>query len=348
MIKKIAINDLAVKDVIYSLAKNFNTDIEEENNEFSMVVPKKFGSGIIKAYEFSNGVGVIHANYLLKDDLYLEFKKGVVQPLKILFNIENSFTHKFSDTKENHEIKRLENIIASGNHQHDHIFKVPANESVTMFSLEINRKLFEKKIESFLENMNDDLVELFRDLNGINSFFYKSQYSLDIAKFIQEFTSCELTGFMKSVYLEGKAYEILTSQLQQYLDDLNEPSKRIILRQATIEKIEKAAFIIEEELETIDNISTIANRVGLNQNTLQNGFQQLYSTSVKEYIMNIRIEKAKEFMEKSDLNISEITYKIGISSRSYFSKVFKERFGMTPKQYMNKVRNKSIAQTKSA
>lgn len=348
MIKKIIVNDLLVKDIISSLAKYFNTKVEEENNEFSMVIPKKHGSGVIKAYEFSNGIGVIHANYVLKNDHYIEFEKGVLQPLKILFNIENAFTHKFSETKETHEIKRLENVITSGSHQQHHIFKIPAKESITMFSLEINRKLFEEKIASFLENMNEELVELFRDLNGINSFFYKSQYSLAIAKFIQEFTSCELSGFMKSVYLEGKAYEILTSQLQQYLDDLNEPDKRTILRQATIEKIEKAAFIIEEELEIVDNIAAIASRVGLNTNTLQNGFRQMHNNSVKEYIMNVRIEKAKEFMEKSDLNISEITYKIGINSRSYFSKVFKERYGMTPKQYMTKVRPPKKAQSKSA
>src|SRR5690606_28439653 len=98
--------------------------------------------------------------------------------------------------------------------------------------------------------------------------------------------------------------------------------------------------IIMKEIESIDNVAKIAKRVGLNQNTLQNGFQYLYKTSVNEYIKNYRIEKARELLEESDLNITEITYKIGISSRSYFSKLFKAHYGITPKQYLEQNRKK--------
>ena len=42
-------------------------------------------------------------------------------------------------------------------------------------------------------------------------------------------------------------------------------------------------------------------------------------------------------MESTHLNITEITYRIGITSRSYFSKLFKERYSMSPKQYMQKL-----------
>ena len=148
---------------------------------------------------------------------------------------------------------------------------------------------------------------------------------------------------MRKVFLEGKAYEILTHQLQQYTDDLNEPDNRKILRQATIERVHEAVNIIEQEIESINNIQALAKKVGLNQNTLQQGFKQLHNSSVNEYIRNYRIDKSKELIETTSLNITEITYKVGINSRSYFSKLFKERFGLTPKQYLTKVRGSKSA-----
>lgn len=83
---------------------------------------------------------------------------------------------------------------------------------------------------------------------------------------------------------------------------------------------------------------SLAKRVGLNQNTLQEGFKQLYKKSVNQYIKDSRLEKAKELMETTDLNITEITYQIGINSRSYFSKLFKDKYGMCPKDYIQKAR----------
>ena len=52
---------------------------------------------------------------------------------------------------------------------------------------------------------------------------------------------------------------------------------------------------------------------------------------------------AKELLLNTDLNITEITYKIGINSRSYFSKLFKEKYGMSPKVFQNKNREDSGA-----
>ncbi|TSE09156.1 helix-turn-helix domain-containing protein [Aquimarina algiphila] len=340
MKKKIEAQDHHVKNLVIDLADSLGIDYENSHHEYCVRLPEEFGSGYMRSYQFDFGVGVIETDYLLKKEFHFELKKGTIHPLKIMFNRESGFYHKFENSDEFSEIRRLENVMLSSTSKNNHLFKIPANTPICIFSLEINRKLFEEKIESFLPNMNEDLIELFRDVNGINQFYYKNYYSLEISKFISEFTECELTGFMRQVYLEGKAYEILTHQLQQYLDDLNEPDKRLILRQATIESIEDAVSIIKEEIDSIGNIIDIAKRVGLNQNTLQNGFKQLYKTSVNEYIKNFRIETAKDLLESSNLNITEITYKVGINSRSYFAKLFKKRFGVNPKQYLNQVRNK--------
>lgn len=339
MKKKLSIGDLQVRDIIIDMAEALKVPVKEDTNEIFLEIPKKLGRGYIKAYSFSHGVGVLEMDVLLKDKMEFVYEHSVVQPLKILFNRNSTIKHRFHGVDEEHEIHHLQSAILSSNVNHWHKITIPAEAPVTTFSLEINRKLFEEKIEAFIKDMNEDLEGMFRDVNGVNLFYYKGFFSLEISQFIEQFINCDLEGFMRSVYLEGKAYEILTHQLKQYLDDLNEPDGRCILRKSTVNRIEEAAKIIREEIDAVENVPELAKRVGINQNTLQNGFQQLYKTSVNEFIGNTRIEKAKDLLENSDLNVTEITYKIGISSRSYFSKLFKQRYGLTPKKYLEKSRN---------
>ena len=72
---------------------------------------------------------------------------------------------------------------------------------------------------------------------------------------------------------------------------------------------------------------------GLSQAKLQDGFKFLYTRTVTEYIRHVRLEAAREMMTNTDLNISQIVYSIGFTRRSYFSKIFKEKFGITPNQF---------------
>ncbi len=337
------INDSKAKDLVIDIAKALGLKFKEENDEFTLELTKEYGSGYVKAYQFDFGLSVIEVDFLLKEDFHLQLQKKLVHPLKILFNRESSFFQSFENEESLKEIQHLENVMMAGSPTNNHYFKIPSDQPICFFSLEINRKKFEEKIESFAKEMNSDLVNLFRDVNGINNFFYKNYYSLEIAKFIEEFTECDLSGFMRRVYLEGKAYEILVHQLKQYLDDLNDPPKRTILRKATINSIENAVSIIKEEIDGLTNVSELAKRVGLNQNTLQNGFKQIYKTSVNDFIKNYRIETAKELFETTGMNITEVTYKVGINSRSYFTKLFKKKYGVNPRDYLKQVRKKKSA-----
>ncbi|WP_369993860.1 helix-turn-helix domain-containing protein [Winogradskyella sp.] len=45
-----------------------------------------------------------------------------------------------------------------------------------------------------------------------------------------------------------------------------------------------------------------------------------------------RLDKAAQLIQETDYNVSELVYSIGFSSRSYFSKIFKQRFGVLPSQ----------------
>ena len=53
------------------------------------------------------------------------------------------------------------------------------------------------------------------------------------------------------------------------------------------------------------------------------------------FIRSVRLHKAKELLQTSELNISEIAYEVGFSDPNYFSRAFHKEFGKAPSEYRN-------------
>lgn len=344
MRKNCKISGDTAEQLIKGLARSLSVDYETDNNEYCFNIPEALGAGYFKGIQFSHGIHVLEFDIFLKQALKITFKKENLNPLRLVFNGDASIKHTNSgEVKDNKTVSKLQYILCSNGVSSVHKLSFNSFEHSSVFIININRKAFEEKIDTFSDCLSEDLAMIFKDLNGVNYVYHQDYFPLEISKIIEEFKACELDEFMKPVFLEGKAYEILTFQIQNYSDNLKGKNDKTLLRKSTIEKIEKALDIIKNELDIRINVHNLAKRAGLNQNTLQSGFKTLFKTSVNEYIKNYRLELAKTLIEKSDLNITEITYKIGISSRSYFSKLFKEKYGVSPNEYLNQMRK-----TKSA
>ena len=59
----------------------------------------------------------------------------------------------------------------------------------------------------------------------------------------------------------------------------------------------------------------------------------MHGVTVTKYIRHTRILAAEHVIKTTDLNISEVVYSIGLTSRSYFSKIFKKKYNCSPKDY---------------
>ncbi len=63
-------------------------------------------------------------------------------------------------------------------------------------------------------------------------------------------------------------------------------------------------------------------------------FSKHYNTTPKQYVMDIRIDKAKQLLTDGILKINVISEKSGFSNSYHFCRVFKEKTGLTPTEYM--------------
>ncbi len=84
--------------------------------------------------------------------------------------------------------------------------------------------------------------------------------------------------------------------------------------------------------------------VHYNKTSLLQRFREVYGTTPRNYIIQIRLQKAKELLTDTDYSISEISDQVGFTSVHYFSRFFKEKEKYSPLEYrMKRTKNRSYA-----
>jgi AraC-like DNA-binding protein/uncharacterized cupin superfamily protein len=92
------------------------------------------------------------------------------------------------------------------------------------------------------------------------------------------------------------------------------------------------SFIERNIAEEID-FSSVAREKGYTSNHFRKIFKDFTGLSPVEYINRLRIVKACDYLQNSDLNIGEIAGCVGIYDSNYFTRLFKQFMGCSPKHY---------------
>ncbi|MGB5822187.1 MAG: AraC family transcriptional regulator [Saonia sp.] len=329
----IEVNSLPIAEVMSDISKAFNTTYSESCGEYYLEIPRNIGEGNIRGINFDSGMGIVQYDCRFKEDVEFRFTVNEVHPLKFLYCLEGSLKHRFENYEEMHEIIQYQEAIVASDFFNGHILRFHANINTVINSLEITRKAFQKKVRCELITMDEDLQKLFNDIKAEKAFYHDGFYSLKLADLFREMQAFEGKDFLRKLFLEGKAYQMLTQQILQYEDDLEDSTKRNILRRTEIKQIEKAVHLIKTRISELDTVSDIAGEVGLNTNKLQEGFQNLYGITVNQYIQKIRLDLIKDLVLNTEYSMSEIVDLAGLSSKSYLSKIFREEYGKSPSEY---------------
>ena len=95
----------------------------------------------------------------------------------------------------------------------------------------------------------------------------------------------------------------------------------------------KITDFISQNLNKDLTVDLICNNFFLSKNRLYNLFHKYYDTTVNDYITTLRLNKAKKLLSETSEPVYRICELSGISNYTYFCKLFKKRFGVTPTQY---------------
>lgn len=148
---------------------------------------------------------------------------------------------------------------------------------------------------------------------------------VDVFENIIQHTKYEYTGYQALVsgavvYLLGMLQMIVRRQRlasESFHDEIIAKTK-VLLREYIFEQIP---------------MESIGNRLDISYATLRKLFKKYVGLSMKQYSIQLKINYAKNMLTDSNRQIKEIAYELNFDSVQHFSKQFKERVGVSPKDY---------------
>ncbi|MGM9767212.1 MAG: helix-turn-helix transcriptional regulator [Candidatus Cryptobacteroides sp.] len=99
-------------------------------------------------------------------------------------------------------------------------------------------------------------------------------------------------------------------------------------------------FILDNIQNPDLSVARLSSAMHMSPSNLFKRVRETFGISPNALVNEIRLSKAKEILDKSETDISEIVFLTGFNSHSYFSKCFKRRFGMSPSEYLLENRGK--------
>jgi len=326
----IDIKGTSAEVLLKTLAKSFKTEYKNQYGEYSMEVPESIGKGLISGVNFPSGVGLFQFEVQFKIGQCLNFCSPTIHPFKFFYLLEGNLFHQFSEEIESHEINANQSVILGANQANSNKIFFPEKNKVSLIMLDVDRQKFINQLTFPLIEMDDIYYQIFADSEAKRKLYHHTQYSLKMAHLVTELKNFNSHGLEKMSFQGAKALELLTYMLMLYRDDNKNEDFKSIIRPHDLHKINNVVITIEKKLAVLGTISSIAQEQNISEIKLQEGFQLLFNCSVNEYIIQKRLGTAMQLLLKTDKTISEIVYDVGLSSRSHFSKIFKDKYGVVP------------------
>lgn len=327
------VNSIPLKDIIIGLAHSFGVDYHHQCGEYFLNIPEWLGEGQIRGINFQNGLGLIIYKATFVEDIRLEFTLDEVHPVKFLYTLSGSIAHEFANEGITHSIEEFRCAIVASERKSGHIIQFKKKVLHEVVSIEINRDVFSTQESCELAEWNSKLKKVLTDVKGVKQFYHIENCGIYYKNLLENIDVYKDLLLARKLNLQKITIGIFVNQILQFDDDSKSDQRKTILRIQELKSVEEAGNYIKENIIGDLSVKNISRHTGLNPNKLQNGFKYLFSTTINEFVNNVRLEEAKILLQNKEYNVNAVVSAVGLESSSYFSKIFKKKYGITPKNY---------------
>jgi AraC family transcriptional regulator, exoenzyme S synthesis regulatory protein ExsA len=199
---------------------------------------------------------------------------------------------------------------------------------------------YEKSGESESEFLLDYMMFFLKD-ELLNEFIkmadFKHGYPAMVVPVSVNPVNDRLISYIKSLKpLFNESNEISTGlvkiKLLELLFDLADADEHFLFQFFQLKRKEKRSMteIVEENTFNPVSLNDLAYLSGRSLSTFKREFKDVYNTPPLQWIRNRRLDRARELLTHSPLSVTDICFTTGFENVAHFSKVFKERFGISP------------------
>lgn len=133
-----------------------------------------------------------------------------------------------------------------------------------------------------------------------------------------------------AVYVDYLARAIVARLIRRHSSASLVPSPAAAPQQRGGRQIGKAIDFMEAHLERSLDLATIAEAAGISPSHFARRFRATVGKAPHQYLIQIRIDRAKRLLSESDKGIAEIAFACGFASQEHLTRLFKRTCGLTP------------------
>lgn len=141
--------------------------------------------------------------------------------------------------------------------------------------------------------------------------------------------SHSLVGTLRQTFLEG-----LVAQAFAFQVSASAPTRSPRLTGDQIEVLQEARRVLLSNMRTPPSLGELAGRFGMSEKALNQGFRQLFGTTIFETLRNERLDHARIAIEESSLPLKLIAERVGYRHVANFVSAFSRRYGAPPIRYV--------------
>ena len=337
--KEINITAKSTEDSIKKIQSNIGGVISERFGLYTLDVDNDIAKGCIRFITFDWGVNLIEHNIIYFEDILLVSKTTKYNPLYFMYCSDGFLNHRFGYETEFTTVKEFHSCILTTKQDVDHQMLFSSGVHLIINIIGIERKDFLKKRLNYVAQLNSKLHKIFVDKKNKQEFAFYGPIDLRMEDHVKNLRNISNKTISDALSIEGSVYQLLSMHIVRHEKFQKGEILPETLLKKELKKIRRSSKKILKEPSFNYSLEQLSEDTGLSQAKLQEGYKFLYGKTVTEYIRHIRLETARDLMDSTDLNISQIVYSIGFTSRSYFSKIFKEKYGMTPMELKKQIVN---------
>jgi len=335
------LNTNTIETMFKQLKLNFGGSIVKESKEYILSIKNEIGNGNIKGVPLQGGISYIEFDMTFTQDVILSIDTPNKNPIYFAYCSRGSLGHSFGCNEKKHVLKNFQTGILTsqlGDENRLH-FKKDQPSKITLIAVQASNlaKVIGK------DSLKNKLQNTFFKEGLKENFVYIGSQNLKIAEKVQQLNAIKQKGIVRTLLIQGLVNVILALEIQQHVEDKNREIPLGSLTIRDMEIIKQTSQYIKSNYDKQLSVSQLCSEFGISPSKLQEGLKDMHGRTVADYVREIRILKAEELIKGTDLNISEVVYSIGFSSRSYFSKIFKEKFNCSPKDYRDAQRRLPIS-----
>lgn len=290
-------------------------------------IPAQFGSGRILTMPLVGGAGLVLMECCFNRDIEIYTEQNKQENLSLTLCLKGGLV-SCSQGRKDVVIGQNETLFARSTEIQNQVSsRFQGSQDCVFITIQLS--------EDWLKSDPCALTP-----NILNNSFWQGVYNSGTASHLMLTVAYEIVNAIhcsnvESHYISAKVLELWSHELALLKRLSPEPSNKTALNAKDIAPIHRAAEILSKEMVNPPSLLELSRRIGINDNKLKTTFKQVYGVTVFNYLHRHRLQKAKVLISEHQCTVTQAANAVGFSSASHFSNVFKQAFGLTPRQLLS-------------